>query len=128
MSQDPDSLTASSRSFYERSKGKVALSIVVAAGGLMVLGFCSVAGGESASESQLKELAVDDDHTQYSYQALVSGYGFAAFVYILAFLLLVIAAIYISPYLCGTTKEKNMIRSPSENHAYASYDDSGSKI
>lgn len=128
MSQDPDSLTASSRSFYERSKGKVALSIVVAAGGLMVLGFCSVAGGQSASESQLKELAVDDDHTQYSYQALVSGYGFAAFVYILAFLLLTIAAIYISPYLCGTTKEKNMIRSPSENHAYASYDDSGSKI
>lgn len=128
MSQDPDSLTASSRSFYERSKGKVALSIVVAAGGLMVLGFCSVAGGQSASESQLKELAGDDDHIQYSQQALVSGFGFAAFVYILAFLLLTIAAIYISPYLCGTTKEKNMIRSPSENHAYASYDDSGSKI
>ena len=128
MSQDPDSLTASSRSFYERSKGKLALSIVIAAGGLMVLGFCSVAGGLSASNSQLKELAGDDDHTQYSFQALVSGYGFASFVYILAFLLLVIAAFYISPYVCGTTKEKNMIRSPSENHAYASYDDSGSKI
>jgi hypothetical protein len=128
MSQDPDSLTASSRSFYERSKAKLALSVVIAAGGLMILGFCSIAGGESASNSQLKELYPDDDHIQYSFQALVSGYGFAAFVYILAFLLLMIAAFYISPYICGTTKEKNMIRSPSENHAYASYDDSGSKI
>ena len=128
MSQDPDSLTASSRSFYERSKAKLALSIVIAAGGLMVLGFCSVAGGNSASNSQLKELASNDDRMQYSFQALVSGYGFAAFVYILAFLLLIIAALYISPQVCGTTKEKNMIRSPSENHAYASYDDSGSKI
>ena len=128
MSQDPDSLTASSRSFYERSKAKLAASIVIAAGGLMILGFCSSAGGLSASNSQQKELAPDDDHTQYTYQALVSGYGFASFVYIIAFLLLIGAALYISPQVCGTTKEKNMIRSPSENHAYASYDDSGSKI
>lgn len=54
MSQDPDSLTASSRGFYERSKGKVALSILVAAASMMLLGFCSVAAGQSQAYSYIK--------------------------------------------------------------------------
>ena len=41
-----DSLSSSSRSFYERSKGKLNISLVLAAAGMMLLGFCGVAGGK----------------------------------------------------------------------------------
>ena len=40
-----DALTTSSRSFYERSKAKLGLSIVLGAASMMLLGFCSTAGG-----------------------------------------------------------------------------------
>lgn len=53
----------------------------------------------------------------------MSGYGFGSFVYILAFLLLLASAIYISPLMCGTLKEKNIIKTPSESNAYSSYSD-----
>ena len=55
---------------------------------------------------------------------MVSGYGFGSFVYIIAFILLLASAIYISPLLCGTVKEKNIIKTPSESNAYSSYSDS----
>ena len=40
-----DALTTSSRSFYERSKAKLGLSIVLGAASMMLLGFCSSSGG-----------------------------------------------------------------------------------
>lgn len=40
--------------------------------------------------------------------------GFAAFCYILAFILLLTASIYISPLLVGSANEKKMIRAPQE--------------
>ena len=49
-----DTLTVTSRAFYERSKAKVAISIIVAASSLMLLGFCAVAGGNSASSNGKK--------------------------------------------------------------------------
>ena len=98
-----DSLTVSSRGFYERAKIKVGASIFLASFGLMLLGFCSSSGGESASNQQLYSQSGDSITTyqKRSYQALISGYGFASFVYILGFILCVSAAIYISPVLCG---------------------------
>ncbi len=69
-----DTLTVTSRAFYERSKAKVAISIIVAASGLMLLGFCAVAGGNAASNNELKSLA-NDDHNKASYVALAGGYG-----------------------------------------------------
>lgn len=42
-----DTLTATSREFYERAKLKVAASIAFGAGSLMLLGFCSEYGGLS---------------------------------------------------------------------------------
>ena len=40
-----DALTTSSRSFYERSKAKLGLSIVLGAASMMLLGFSSGSGG-----------------------------------------------------------------------------------
>ena len=41
-----DSLSPLSRAFYERSKAKLAVSIVLGASCLMLLGFCSNSGGQ----------------------------------------------------------------------------------
>ncbi len=56
--------------------------------------------------------------------------GFASFLYILAFILLVSGALYISPVVCGSLKEKSMLRAPEElDSSYVPYTDSsvGSK-
>ena len=39
-----DTLTVTSRAFFERTKAKLALSVITAAAGLMLLGFCSSVG------------------------------------------------------------------------------------
>jgi len=98
-----DSLTVTSRIFFERSRAKVAASIFLASFGLMLLGFCSTSGGQAASNQQLytESKSTLSNNVTRSYQALISGYGFAAFVYILGFILCIIAAIYISPVICG---------------------------
>jgi hypothetical protein len=51
--------------------------------------------------------------------------GFASFLYISAFIMLVAAAFFISPVVVGSPREKKMIKSPDEtdNNAYASYSD-----
>lgn len=68
-----DTLTATSRTFYERTKSKVAISIIVAAGGLATLGFCSATGGQSAaSGDNAKNLSGDSKDAA---EALQSGYG-----------------------------------------------------
>lgn len=69
-----DTLTITSRNFFERTKVKLALSIVTAAFGLFLLGFCSAAGGLSASNDQLNN-NVNDDHVSQSYENLSGGYG-----------------------------------------------------
>eukprot|EP01041_Mallomonas_annulata_P012932 gene12932-27282_t len=111
-----DSLTVTSRAFFERAKIKTAASIFLASYGLMLLGFCSTAGGLSASNQQLyaNTASAITAETNRSYQALVSGYGFASFCYILGSILCLCAAIYISPPFCGTANEKKIIRNPQE--------------
>lgn len=108
-----DTLTISSRAFYERSKAKLTASIVIASGSLMLLGFCSIAGGQAASLQESIKQTSDANQIKIL-QAQVSGYGFGAFVYILAFFLLFSAAIYISPLFCGSTYEKTVIAKPTE--------------
>ena len=52
--------------------------------------------------------------------------GFAAFLYIISFFLLVVAAIYASPMLCGSANEKKMMSSPQEiETGFAVSDSSG---
>jgi hypothetical protein len=50
--------------------------------------------------------------------------GFAAFTYIIGCLLLLAAAVYISPVIFGSPKEKKMLYSPEElDTAYTAYQD-----
>jgi len=65
---------------------------------------------------------VHDDAIKTGYMQLSGGFGFAAFCYILAFILLVAAAFYVSPIFCGSQNEKKIIRSPQEiDSGYAPY-------
>lgn len=47
-------------------------------------------------------------------QALEGGYGFASFCFILGFVLLFAAAIYLSPTSCGSELEKKTLSAPIE--------------
>lgn len=69
-----DTLTSSSRNFYERVKMKVLISVVVSCAGLMLLGFCSIAAGQSSANQQ-REDNVDEDDQEKVYSALSAGYG-----------------------------------------------------
>jgi len=46
-----DDLSNHSRDFYERTRGKMILSMLVGAGGLMLLGFCAFSGGQASKFS-----------------------------------------------------------------------------
>lgn len=115
-----DALTTTSRAFYERAKSKLALSIIIGGSGLMMLGFCSSAGGQAQAANDAKANSNGgDDEVNTS---LAAGYGFASFCFIVAFLLFMAAAIYVSPLMCGSNNEKKMIRSPQEiESGYAAY-------
>ena len=49
----------------------------------------------------------------------MAGYGFASFCYVLGATFLLISALYISPFLCGTPNERKMLKSPTEIHSSA---------
>lgn len=70
-----DTLTVTSRNFFERTRGKVALSIITAAGGLFALGYCSSAGGNSqAFSNYLKTSGLTSDMKD-AFHAAEAGYG-----------------------------------------------------
>ena len=112
-----DDLSPASRSFYERSKAKMAASIVLGASCLMLLGFTANSGGQAAAANynanEAQQLG-QNSNTVHQYQALSGGYGFGSFVYIVAFILLGVAAAYVSPVFCGTSNEVKMLRTPQE--------------
>lgn len=68
-----DTLTATSRHFYERTKSKVAISIIVSAAGLGALGFCAATGGLSASSNDQAKNSSGDSKDALEAQA--AGYG-----------------------------------------------------
>ena len=112
-----DDLSPASRSFYERSKAKMAASIVLGASCLMLLGFTANSGGQAAAANYTANEAQQlgqNSNTVHQYQALSGGYGFGSFVYIVAFILLGVAAAYVSPVFCGTSNEVKMLRTPQE--------------
>lgn len=111
-----DSLTVKSRDFYERAKGKQVFALALAATGLMALGFCAAASGESNFSTILEDKQNDDEIAEI-YSALSSGYGFGAFFFILAVIFFWTAAIYIGPASCGSANEKMMMKSPQEPEA-----------
>lgn len=95
----PDSLSNASRAFYERSKSKMAASVLLGASALMLLGFCSSAGGVSNSNRIYSDETTGD--LSDGYNALAAGYGFACFIYLCGFIVLLAAAFYVSPVICG---------------------------
>ncbi|KAJ1439767.1 hypothetical protein B484DRAFT_443762 [Ochromonadaceae sp. CCMP2298] len=103
-----DGLGPDARMFYEQTKQKMLWSIILGAVGLLSLAYCSAYGGQSNSASYVQD-ATDDPKYEKAQEALVGGYGFASFLFILAFLVFVGAAIYNSPVICGTPREAAMI-------------------
>jgi len=104
------------RALYHQAKYKIALSIVFGAGSLMALAFCAAHGGESDSANYLAQRydGLQDDELQQSQVALAGGYGFASFMWAVAFLMLMVSAIYISPLFCGSSDEKAALSGPAE--------------
>mmetsp|Transcript_5155 Transcript_5155/g.5286 ORF Transcript_5155/g.5286 Transcript_5155/m.5286 type:complete len:153 (+) Transcript_5155:107-565(+) len=114
-----DGLTTVSRSFYERARLKIAVSIILGAASMMLLGFTASSAGEAAFYANLRQgfldnNAKDDSSTVLALDAKIAGYGFGAFVYVLAGILLFSAAVYVSPFFCGTRFETRIIKSPQE--------------
>lgn len=94
-----DTLTVTSRAFYERSKLKVVYSLVIFGFSAMLLGFSSEAAGVSDANNIDADNLSGDAEDQA--KALGAGYGIASFLYIIAFGFLLLAGIYISPFCCG---------------------------
>jgi len=109
-----DTLTTASRDFFERAKSKVALSIAVSALGLAFLGFTAYAGGEASAASNLADASGLSSNENHALQAIQGGSGFASFLFILGFFLLIAAALYISPFVTGSANEKKVLRAPQE--------------
>ena len=51
----------------------------------------------------------------------VYNIGFASFCYIIGFFLLLSAAVYVSPLICGSNNEKKMVQNPQEIDTGYSY-------
>ncbi len=84
-----------------------------------------IVGGLSSSYGDIASNAAADNGYNTSLQ---SGYGFACFCYLLGFVLVTSAAIYISPLMLGSNNEKKMINSPKEiDSGYSAYDDGSAK-
>jgi hypothetical protein len=77
------------------------IAIIPAACSLLTLGMCSVNGGLSKSNDINSEMDGISSDSEDAFDALAQGYGFAAFFDILACVLLLVAAVYISPILAG---------------------------
>ncbi len=75
MSASADTLTATSRTFFERTKSKLALSIITGAAAMLLLGFCAAAGGESSSANTLMGQSGISSDQKDAQQALAGGYG-----------------------------------------------------
>jgi hypothetical protein len=79
VSATADELDISSRKFHEYAKMKMAYSIVVAAGSMVLLAFAAIAGGFAKGNGAMRDMAASDssidDKVTMSYAALASGYG-----------------------------------------------------
>ena len=115
-----DTLTLKEREFYERARLKLAFSLMFAAFGMMLLGFCSTSGGISAAINYFTDSFIYKTFSvsplggplnDKAAQDQISGYGFAAFAYILGSLISFTVALYISP-LVSSQKEKYALREP----------------
>ena len=99
-----DTLTPNSRNFLEMAKAKAGVSVIMIAFSLALLGLCSEAGAQSAAAKLLynnPNVVTDYQSLNIGKTAVIGGYGFASFCYILACLLVLIAGIVLSPFIRG---------------------------
>jgi hypothetical protein len=78
------------------------------------LGFCAYAGGEAAAANNLTGNNVISNDYKNALNSIRAGSGFAAFLFILSFFLMLSAALYISPLVAGSANEKKVLRAPQE--------------
>ena len=115
MRSQIDSLNPSAREFYERSRFKLILSLIIASFGMMFLAMVAGSGASAAAAYKVSEIYSSmtnvDSNTKNSLLALRSGYGFQCFSALVAFFFSVFAALYYSP-LYQTPNDKIAIKDP----------------
>jgi len=110
-----DALTLPSRTFYERTKGKMFVSLVLGAISLFMLAQASASGGQAHAESDVAgTIHSNGGNDDGFHEAKKAGYGFGCFVFLMGFFIFLFGAIYASPFFMGTNNEKKMIRNPQE--------------
>ena len=106
-----DDLSEYSRDFYERALFKRAASFMLAAVGMMFLGFCSEAGARAQYYNIASNAKGSTQDMKTIAYRKASGYGFACFCYIVAALLSIGIAIYVSPDV-SSKNERDMWTDP----------------
>ena len=98
-----DNLTPTSREFYEQTKFKVLISLTIITVGLFYLGLCSDAGADSAAAKIAYNSPSISDYQAIDKgkSALIAGYGFSSFCYIMAFCVTLYGGFYVSPFVTG---------------------------
>lgn len=106
-----DELSLQAREFYENTRLKVVASLVIASIGLMLLGFCAADGGQ-AEYYKTKVTVAQNNHASTnvltSLMDLSGGFGFACFVFLIASMLTLLLAIYVSPVCCFGSKDEQV--------------------
>lgn len=105
-----DELSIGAREFYENTRLKVVASLVIASIGLMLLGFSAADGGQAEYFKTKLTVAQNNKASTNVLSSLMNlsgGFGFACFVFLLASMLTLLLAIYVSPVCCfGSKNEK----------------------
>jgi len=113
-----DTLSVKARGFYEYTKGKLVITIILGAGMMAVMGqMCYF-----VAKTQEANWTLDNQDDQFSntledaYSDKSAGNGFAAFFLIIGSIFLWAMAIYYSPVLmCATPNEKETLKVPMED-------------
>ncbi len=72
-----DTLTTTSRNFYEHTKSKMAVSLFLASMAMMALGFSAAFGGQADNANWIRKNSSGD--AEKAAQSLVGGYGTKVF-------------------------------------------------
>jgi hypothetical protein len=110
----PDELSPPSRDFYENSLFKLTLSLMLAAFAMMFLGFTAAAGGLSSANARLiKNTFANDDYKILALGSQAGGWGFACFIFLIGFFVMLSAALWVSPFV-SSPNERKTLSSPQE--------------
>jgi len=111
-----DSLSKTNHAFYERTTSKFVSSILLGIGVCGMLAMLTLSGTIASNEDEIQGFyapivgigAVDsnDDHAIDASDSIKSGMGFATFFWVLTFICTLSAAVYYSPLICGSAREK----------------------